>query len=60
MSKVYEGQLEVDHDRGVIYFHLGRRSDMKQLNAVTLLRICGLETPMSKGPWDIALHRKLK
>ena len=35
MISVYDGQLEIDHDRGVIYFH---RID----NGSTLLRICRL------------------
>ncbi len=35
-----DGQLEIDHDRGVIYFHsnLGH----------TVLRICNLPTPIPK------------
>ena len=42
MTKTYEGQLEIDSDRGVIYFHNN--------NGCTLLRICGLPTPIPSGP----------
>lgn len=38
-----EGQLEIDHERGVIYFHQG---------GVTKLRISGLPKPIPK---DITL-----
>jgi hypothetical protein len=41
MSEQIPGILEVDHDRGVIYFH---RTD--ELGAPTLLRICSLRKPI--------------
>ena len=39
MTKCLDGQLEIDPDRGVIYFH---RTDTGQ----TLLRICRLPSPI--------------
>ena len=42
MTETYEGQLEIDSRRGVIYFH--------NSNGSTLLRICGLPTPITNGP----------
>ena len=39
MITTYEGQLEIDHDRGVIYFHSSKTGS-------TLLRICRLPTPI--------------
>jgi hypothetical protein len=39
------GQLEIDHDRGVIYFHANNPS---LAGAVTMLRICQLPTPIPK------------
>ncbi len=40
------GQLEIDHDRGVIYFHLSSEADMDKLNMVTPLRIYSLPKPI--------------
>ena len=38
MTTTYNGQLEIDHDRGVIYFHQSENENMQP----TLLRICRL------------------
>ena len=47
------GQLEIDHDRGVIYFHSGTLG-------ITLLRICRLPTPIPKGSMiDIAYGHEI-
>lgn len=35
-----DGQLEIDHNRGVIYFH--------SLTGATIIRICNLPTPIPK------------
>jgi len=53
-NTLIEGQLEVDHDRGVIYFHC---SDEKQAGefGVTPLRICGLPKPIPKAQLDVTL-----
>jgi hypothetical protein len=49
MTKSYRGELEIDHERGVIYFHLGD-------TGISLLRICQLPTPIPKNEMlDIAL-----
>ena len=51
MSKVFEGRLEIDDHRGVIYFHLSREEDIIEHNLVSLLRICRLPkiTNLDKG-----------
>lgn len=36
------GTLEIDHERGVIYFHLTDIADVKKYDLITPLRICGL------------------
>lgn len=38
----HHGVLEVDHGRGVIYFH-------SDINGITTLRVCGMPTPMEYG-----------
>lgn len=48
MSRTYEGQLEIDHARGVIYFHDAAKGH-------SLLRICRLPRPIPEGiPLDIS------
>ena len=39
MTTRIQGELEIDNDRGVIYFH-------SQLMGVTIMRICRLPTPI--------------
>ncbi len=39
VTKTFEGQLEVDSERGVIYFHSND-------TGTTLMRICRLPTPI--------------
>lgn len=46
MTVKYRGELEIDSERGVIYFHLTNSEDVQRLNAVTLLRICCLPAPI--------------
>jgi hypothetical protein len=53
MTRTYNGQLEVDAERGVIYFHLNKEADTELLRAVTLLRICRLPTPIPERAIDI-------
>jgi hypothetical protein len=48
----WHGVLEIDHERGVVYFHLDRKSDVDRLQVATLLRVCRLPTPI---PTDTAL-----
>lgn len=40
MTRKIEGQLEIDTDRGVIYFH-------SNTTGTTVLRICNLDLPKS-------------
>lgn len=40
------GYLEIDHDRGVIYFHLSDTSVIQRRNVMTPLRICQLPKPI--------------
>lgn len=46
MKTELKGILEIDHYRGVIYFHLSEPEDIKRLNMMTPLRICQLPTPI--------------
>jgi len=36
------GELEIDHERGVIYFHTEDEEISLKYGGVTILRICGL------------------
>jgi len=48
MITTVKGQLEIDHDRGVIYFH--------NTKGITLLRICSLpKVPHLQAPIPIML-----
>jgi len=48
MTTTIEGQLEIDHERGVIYFHENK-------TGTSLLRICSLPSPIPKDrPLDIS------
>ena len=40
------GTLEIDHVRGVIYFHVCDPLLLEQLGQQTILRICHLPTPI--------------
>lgn len=46
MKTILEGQLEIDHERGVIYFHLTNGNDIRSLMVITALRICNLPKPI--------------
>lgn len=49
MTTVIKGQLEIQHERGVIYFHCDE-SEINKLNTVTAFRICRLPPiPSVKG-----------
>lgn len=45
---VINGQLEIDHERGVIYFHTTDHEAAQQFQALTILRICSLPKPIPK------------
>lgn len=49
-TTLINGQLEIDHDRGVIYFHT---ADFEAWETITVLRICSLPTPVPKKFIDI-------
>lgn len=49
MSKSYKGILEVDHERGVIYFHCSEKKVIQEMGSITLLRICRLKTPIPEN-----------
>jgi hypothetical protein len=53
MNPVFHGTLEVDHKRGVIYFHSSDPYVVDRFGAVTLLRICHLPTIPNNRPLDI-------
>jgi hypothetical protein len=39
MTEHIEGELEIDHDRGVIYFHATSADALKRYGVVTILRL---------------------
>lgn len=48
------GELEIDAERGVIYFHVASQELVEQFEAVTVLRICRLPAPIPiDRPLDI-------
>ena len=55
MTTKIHGQLEIDYDRGVIYFHADDGVAISQFGAVSILRICGLY-PMLPGAIDITIR----
>lgn len=51
------GELEIDHERGVIYFHTSNRRVVEQYGTVTILRVqVGKEIPQFRQI-DIAVGR---
>ena len=46
MTTLITGQLEVDHERGVIYFHAIDDHFVEQFSTVSVLRVCKLPTPI--------------
>ena len=46
MSIKYKGELEVDFERGVIYFHASNHRVQQQYGSITVLRICKLPKPI--------------
>lgn len=52
-TKTYAGQLEIDAERGVIYFHANNQEVAKKFGSVTLLRICQLPTPIPERAIDL-------
>lgn len=47
MTIKIKGELEIDQERGVIYFHCGKRG-IERFNQPTVLRICRLPVPIPK------------
>lgn len=45
-STFLNGQLEICHERGVIYFHLNEEKEVMEWSVVTALRICHLPIPI--------------
>ncbi len=41
-----KGELEIDHDRGVIYFHVNDLNFVVEHGVNTVLRICRLPRPI--------------
>lgn len=46
MKTTLQGTLEIDHDRGVVYFHLDEAASVAELGVHTVLRIQGLPRPI--------------
>lgn len=54
MNSTIQGQLEIDHERGVIYFHANEPEWIGAHRLVTVLRICRLgKIPEEHGMIDI-------
>ncbi|MFA5766522.1 MAG: hypothetical protein WC919_01185 [Candidatus Paceibacterota bacterium] len=51
------GILEIDHERGVIYFHTADEKALEIFKTTNVLRICGLGK-MPVGRVDITLRPK--
>lgn len=47
------GYLEIDHDRGVIYFHAEKSRDQEAFGGLTILRMGGLPKPVPKHSLDV-------
>ncbi len=47
------GELEIDHDRGVIYFHTTELATAEKWGGVTIMRICRLPAPIPHRAFDI-------
>lgn len=51
------GVLEIDHERGVIYFHTDDDKTLETYGTTTILRICGLGK-IPQNAIDITLRPK--
>ncbi len=52
-----DGVLEIDHERGVVYFHLTNLEQARAIGGTTLLRICGLPKPVPRDKaLDVAIR----
>jgi len=55
MTRTIRGELEIDSDRGVIYFHTEDEKIIEQYGSVSILRICRIPTPIPERAIDITL-----
>lgn len=53
MTVKIQGELEIDQDRGVIYFHTEDEEITLKYGSVTILRICRLPKPIPESALDI-------
>ena len=53
MTRKFNGELEIDDDRGVIYFHVDDHDTALEHGSVSILRICNLPTPIPKRALDV-------
>lgn len=61
MRTILKGHLEVQHERGVVYFHLETETDVKKHEVVTPLRICGLRPiPEFKDGFQLDIRAEQK
>ena len=56
MRTEIKGVLEIDHDRGVLYFHAEDKAIMRKYGSVSVLRICGLPRPIPERALDVTLR----
>jgi len=45
-TRTIKGELEIDSERGVIYFHTNDEAEVEKCGTVSILRICRLPTPI--------------
>ncbi len=58
MTTKIKGELEIDHERGVIYFHTSDKKAITEFDGnITILRICSLPNPIPKRHLDITHMR---
>lgn len=57
MTNIYPGELEIDNERGVIYFHTSDAKAAAQMGSISILRICNLPKPLPEKAIDIT-HMK--
>jgi hypothetical protein len=55
-TQVFEGALEVDRARGVIYFHTNDEDVANLHGSVSILRICGLPKNLPERAIDLTLR----
>lgn len=51
--QTFDGQLQIDNERGVIWFHCNDPEIAEKYGSVSILRICSLPKPIPETALDI-------